>query len=562
MLNMTSKAAAAAGLASLAAPAAVGQIKIEFLSRYETGLFDAGGAEIVAYDGTTQRLFVTRSGGRAIDAVCISDPSNPVLDFQIDIGGIGSGDITSVAVSKDGIVAAAIEGGDQLPGFAAFFNADGELYGVVQVGHLPDMITFTPDGAFALTANEGEPNNDYTLDPQGSVSIINVPRRNPYAFGEPWADRMVRTVSLHVLNDKVLDESVRVFGPDASVAQDLEPEFIAVGPDSEIAYVSCQENNCLLVIDISRAKLTDVIALGFKDHSLPGNGLDASDRDNAINITNWPVFGMYQPDSIATFKSGGQTYLVTANEGDAREYEGDPGFVEVERIGDILLDTAAFPDAATLQLDENLGRLEVTNTLGDPDADGDFDSLFSFGARSFSVHTADGARIFDSGDALAKITVAYRPKNFNSNGDENDGFDGRSDDAGPEPEAITTGIINGVPHIFVGLERFGGVAVYEASDPSNPTFVDYINTRNFDEPAASGSGGDLSPEGIVFIGAEQSPTRHPLIAVAYEISGTTSIYAIRGSDHTDPANRNMTGTSSEPDSGSSSPAVCDSIAPR
>jgi Ca2+-binding RTX toxin-like protein len=867
------------------------------LGTFETGIFDEGAAEIPAYDPGTQRLFVINSNAAAIDVLDVSNPTNPTKIAQIDASTFGAG-ANSVAI-KDGIVAVAIENETaQEPGQVVFFDVDGNFLNSVTVGALPDMLTFTPDGQKVLVANEGEPNDDYTVDPEGSVSIIDL--------SGGIAEATVTTADFSAFNDQIDSlraSGVRIFGPDATVAQDLEPEYIAVSEDSQTAWVSLQENNALGVLDIASGEITDVLPLGFKDHNssletfffnqedlpvlgtteargeirlsgfsglyfegvnpdngnlqfithpdrgpddgrrdtdgdgvnddnrvfllpdlqpqfvrfeldrdsgelaitervfltdqngdpltglpnlptddggrtpidedlnelpldplgadlegivrapdgtywtvdeyrpaiyhfeadgtlidrfvpeglppelgtgaLPevyntrrdnrgfeavayqdgkvyafiqtpmenpvseesatirilefdpvtetttgeylyiqedmgggsdkigdavslGNGeflvierdsglgvssaknlfrisldgatnlqdlpedflppgetfesltpeeranlginpvskdiyadlaelgydftdkpeglamidgetfavlndndfgetgipiglglvnvqnaLDASDEDGNINIRNWPVQGMYQPDAIATFAVNGETYIVTANEGDARDYD---GFSEEVRVADLTLDPDAFPNADELQAEAALGRLTVTNTLGDPDGDGDFDQLFSFGARSFSIWDSAGNLVFDSGDDFERITAELLPDEFNSDNDENDSLDSRSDAKGPEPEGVVTGVVDGRTYAFIGLERIGGIMVYDVTNPVSPSFVQYINTRDFEGNAEAGTAGDLGPEGLVFIAAEDSPTGRPLLAVANEVSGSTTLY--------------------------------------
>lgn len=247
------------------------------------------------------------------------------------------------------------------------------------------------------------------------------------------------------------------------------------------------------------------------------NGLDASDRDGGINIKNQPVLGMYQPDAIASFVVNGQTYLIIANEGDARDYD---GFTEEARVKDLTLDPIAFPNAKALQADPVLGRLIVTNTQGDTDGDGDYDKLYAFGARSFSILDAKGNLIYDSADDFEQITAALVPSLFNSNGTPNT-FDTRSDNKGPEPEGVTTGVINGRTYAFIGLERTGGIMVYDVSNPSAPTFVQYIN---YNSAAGFEPGADVAPEGVLFIPAADSPTGRPLVVVTNEESGTTTLF--------------------------------------
>ncbi len=510
-------------------------IELNLLGSYHApgDVFDSGAAEIVAHDADNQRLFVVNAGAATVDVLDIQDPSSPVLLQTIDATAEGAS-ANSVAV-HGGLVAVAIEAEvKQDPGKVVFYNA-GDLgkVGSVTVGALPDMVTFTRDGQKVLVANEGEPSDDYSNDPVGSVSIVDL--------SAGVAGATVTTAGFESFNAdeaSLKASGVRIFGPGASVAQDLEPEYIAVAPDNKTAWITLQENNAVAELDIEAGAILDIKPLGFKDHSIIGNELDASNEDGGIRIQNWPVLGMYMPDSIASYEYNGKTYYITANEGDSRDYD---GFSEEFRLKDLTLDAATFPDAAELQEDENLGRINVTSTLGvsngcdpsDPDTDVEadciYDAIYTYGARSFSIWSDDGQRVFDSGSELERITASLIPDNFNSNNDGNDSMDSRSDDKGPEPEAITVGTINGQTFAFIGLERVGGIMVYDVTNPQNPDFVQYLNNRDFsasDEDLEAGLGGDLGPEGVAFIAAGNSPTGAPLLAVANEISGTTTLYRI------------------------------------
>lgn len=479
--------------------------------------FDESAAEIIAYDTNTQRAFVVNANDATIDVLDISTPSTPTLALTIDVTAHGKV-ANSVAVAKN-IVAVAVENSNkQLPGKVVFYDTSGSFLSTVEVGSLPDMLTFTPNKKWVLVANEGEPDDSYTIDPEGSVSIIDVSGNI-----SKLTQNDVRTASLEKFNNAKLDDSIRIFGPNASVAQDLEPEYIAAAFNSKKAWVSFQENNAIGILDIKNAEFKALVGLGFKDHSLEGNELDASNKDGGINITNWPVLGMYQPDAIAEYKVRGKSFIVMANEGDSRDYA---GYSEEERIKKLTLDPVAFPNAADLQLDENLGRLKSTTATGDLDGDGDHDVLFSYGARSFSILNARGKIIYDSGSDIEKRVAAALPGEFNSNNDENDSFDNRSDDKGPEPEGITIGKVAGQTYAFIGLERVGGIIVYNITNPWNPGFVQYINSRDFTGDPEAGTAGDLGPEGIIFISADDSPTDKPLLLVGNEVSGTTAVFEI------------------------------------
>jgi hypothetical protein len=235
------------------------------------------------------------------------------------------------------------------------------------------------------------------------------------------------------------------------------------------------------------------------------------------------------PDAISSYTYRGKTYIVTANEGDSRDYD---GFSEEARVEDLVLDADAFPDAVELQLEQNLGRLKTTTANGDIDSDGEFETLYSYGARSFSIWTAGGELVYDSGSDFEDITAAELPGDFNSNNDENGSFDNRSDDKGPEPEGIALGRIGNRTIAFIGLERVGGIMAYDVTNPRKVEFLDYINNRDFSVDAQLPDGTtnplvrDLGPEGLVFIRASKSPNGKNLLVVGNEVSGTTTIFEV------------------------------------
>jgi DNA-binding beta-propeller fold protein YncE len=328
-------------------------------------------------------------------------------------------------------------------------------------------------------------------------------------------------------------QGVRIFGPGASAAQDFEPEYITVAADGRTAYVTLQENNAIAVVDIASARVTAVRPLGVKDHNLPGFGLDASDEDGGTNTNSGtplikigpqPVKGLYLPDAIASYSVGGTTYLVTANEGDARADW--PGFNEETRVRAHCsngLDPAVFgANAANLLFDSNLGRLRITSSpnggSSGKNAAGQCNELFSFGARSFSIWTTDATRVYDSGDEFEQRTRSLPNVNFNASHDNND-LDGRSASKGPEPEGVVLGRFGSKTYAFIGLERVGGVMVYDITRPTAPSFVSYFNARN-------GVTGDRGAEGLELIPAAQSPNGKPLLIVGNEVSGTTAVLQI------------------------------------
>jgi len=470
-------------------------------------------AEIVTFDAVSQQAYVVND--TLIDILDLSDPASPALAGQIDVTAHGAG-ATSVAFYDGALAVAVAADPAQDAGKIVFFDADGNFLSEVMAGALPDMVTFSPDGKWVLAANEGEPNAEYTVDPEGSVTIIDMS-----AGAANLTQGDVTQASFTAFNadiDELRKQGVRIFEdvPNVTVATDVEPEYIAVAPDSMTALVTLQENNAVALVDIPGAKVKAILPLGTKDYELPENPIDASDEDGEIQIKTWPAQGMYLPDGIAAFSVEGKTYYITANEGDARDYD---GFSEEERVEDLTLDPTAFPNAADLQLPENLGRLKVTNQNGDPDGDGDYDVLYSFGARSFSIWDADGMLVYDSGSQLEERTATLVPDIFNSNGDP-DSFDSRSDDKGPEPESVVVGEVDGRLLAFIALERTGGIVVYDVIDPAAPVFVTYQRL-----PLS-----DVAPEGLDFVSAADSPNGRPLLLVASEESLTTTVYQIDAVD--------------------------------
>lgn len=492
------------------------------IGTYATGLFDEAAAEIAAYDAATRTLFVVNGGSSTIDLLDITDPTAITLKGQIDATEYG-GDATSVAV-YNGLVAIAFPAEEKTnPGTVGFFTADAAFISAVTVGALPDMLTFNADGTKVVVANEGEPNDNYTIDPEGSVSIIDLSGGDAAAL----TDANVVTVSFTDFNTDgaraaELPAEVRVFGPNATVAQDLEPEYIAVV--GETAYVTLQEANALAVIDLAAGSVEAIVALGFKDHMAEGNRIDTTDEDGGFMLQNVPVLGMYQPDAIAAVTAAdGSVYLLTANEGDTRDYD---GYSEEGEVSELTLDAEAFPNAADIQAETAAGKLGVITSTGDANGDGAFEALYLPGARSFSVWSVDGTLVWDSGEDFETITAAAYPDYFNSSNDGTE-LDDRSDNKGPEPEGITTAVIDGVTYAFIGLERIGGVMVYDVTDPTAPVFVTYTNNRNFEADPATAEALDLGPEGLLFIPAADAPDGQTnLLVVTNEVSGTTTIFSV------------------------------------
>ncbi len=657
-------------------------LDLNVIGTYESGVFDDGAMEIVTYNAADQKLYAVNASDKTIDVFDISNPASIVKIDSIDVSAYG--DHANSVDFHNGVLVAAVENDDfHKKGKAVFFDASGSFLAAVEVGVLPDMIIFSPDGNKVLTANEGEPDDDYTADPMGTVSIIDISggannlsqanvttldftsfnnnydpnirnfgpvvkyledfentndsldnviiakvsgsiswyyndysgdhfaQANAFASDGPTIGWMITPAvnlsgldsayfsfdnarnfsggTFEVLVSTDYDEAVntdpstanwdtitssltlssgsyadvnsgkfsmhqyltanvsvgivytgapgsgnsttwqidnlKIEGAHPELARNLEPEYIAISANSATAYVVCQENNAIATIDLATKTITSLKALGFKDWSTGNNKMDASNKSASVNIRNWPVKGMYQPDAMVAFEDNGQLYLATANEGDSRDYS---EYSEEERVKDITLDPTAFPNAANLQNQDSLGRLLITTSLGDTDGDGDFDELYSYGARSFSIWDNQINLVYDSEDEFAQTLLQEYPNEFNSNNDDNNSQKSRSDDKGSEPEAIAVAEINGTRFAFIGLERMGGVMVYDITTPANPSFVSYYLNRNFSIDADKPGAGDLAPECIKFIPAAQSPNGKNLLVTSNEVSGTLSIYEISG----------------------------------
>lgn len=499
------------------APVGTAELEIEFANSY---LVDAeGSAEIVAFNKPQKRLYVLNSEMTSIEILDFNDPRNIESIASIDMTAYGDG-ATSVTCDN-AFVAATVEGFDGGRGSVVFMNKNGVVLSTVEVGFLPDMITFTPDNHYALVANEGEPEDDYISDPEGSISVIDI--RN--GVGN-LNQSDVTELSFTHFNDQIEElraAGVRIFGLNSTVAQDVEPEYITVSEDSETAWVSLQENNAIAEIDLVNMEITSILPLGTKDHSLAHNSIDVSDRNDSIFMSTWNIKGMYMPDAIASYSVDGVNYVVTANEGDQREY----GVINEDtsvKDDEILLDPTAYPDAELLKENHLLGRIAATPYDGDTDGDGDIDEIHVFGARSFSIwNTETGELVYDSGDDFEKVTAAdpIYGSIFNAS-NSNNNFKNRSDNKGPEPEGITVAEINDEIYAFITLERVGGFMTYNISDPENAVFVDYKNNRTLGDD----EDGDLGPEGIIYIDAKSSPVDTGMIVMANEVSATISVYYI------------------------------------
>ena len=527
------------------------------IARYSAGQYnvDGGVMEIVAYNQATEWAYAINGQSGKLAAIPLAGLTagahvEELTGTEIDVKALVEaedstfqyGDMTSVAISPDSTtLAAALQAqGSNDAGRVALFTCEEDgtltLEALVETGAQPDMVTFAGDGV-VLTADEGEPREGYEediADPKGSVTVVDV---------EAQESTVVDFSAFDSQRDQLAEDGI-VLKKGSAPSVDLEPEYIAVSGGK--AYVTLQENNAIAVLDIESQAFEGVYSAGFEDHST--TAIDLDKKDDAYDPQTYEsLLGIRMPDGIAAFTVEGTTYLVTANEGDAREWgDEDQGtFYLSEDERDFGEEGVTSPTGAITG--ENSGLEGKVVFFKTEDFDGlDPEKDYVFGGRSFTVFqaTENGLEeVFTSGDDFEALTAQYVPEYFNASND-NAVLDDRSGKKGPEAESVTVGTVDGKTYAFVALERTGGVMVYDVTDPEAITFVNYVNTRDFgttvegSEEYEDGeldkwvTGGDVAPEGLLFLDAASSPNGEPLLLAACEVSGTVAVYQLGSEDLT------------------------------
>ena len=546
--------------------------RMSLVGRYASGGTAAAPslvAEIVAFHAASKSLFVTvdttaepssfaRIDISALPTTALANSTTATnltaaprvnVAASVNGGGFTAGGVQSLDVSGNLLAIAVQSSPKTSAGVIAFYSLDSAgtatFLKKVTVGSLPDGVAFSPDGKYLVVANEGELSKDFMtdgIDPDGTISII------PITNGVP-ADTAT-TLGFADFNvggsrRSELPAGVRIGRPGATVAQDLEPEYVAISADSKTAFVTLQENNAVAVVDLASGKISKIFALGYKDYATK-NRIAASDRyagttstvynspTQPAQLKNYPnLFGVYMPDGIATVTLNGKTYFLTANEGDDREDFLTGASAETARFADLVasLDATAFPAATVTAINtaQELGRLtlmakDANGKFGDTDGDGDYDRLYMLGSRSFSIWDAEtGLQVFDSGDDVERIV-------YNNAADDATKATtllkasqllGRLDNKGPEPESVVVGQVGSETYAFIALERASAILMYQITNPLKPKFVQYVrNTTDLTD-------GDISPEGLKFIPAAQSPNGVALLVVGHEVTGSVAVYQIK-----------------------------------
>jgi 2',3'-cyclic-nucleotide 2'-phosphodiesterase (5'-nucleotidase family) len=488
----------------------------------------AGSAESILFDSARNLIFVL--GPNGVDAL---NATTGALAFslakslvQVPGGGtsmsLGNGNSialsgNTLAVSFDGPTAGS---GGAVALFDVATGGTGATWrATASVGAVPDMLVFTPDGSTILAAIEGEPAPGYTIDPAGGLALINATTGVATFFG--FSDFDAQAAALRSQGVKLTYGLPGTPNAQALPSLDLEPEYITISGNR--AYVTLQEANAIGIFDLGTQSWVSILPLGLINHNTVGNGIDTSDRDGGAIIRQVPISGMFMPDAIASFVQDGVTYLVTANEGDAREWGGTGNvFNEAVRISELVpasgsiapagmptLDAALLSQIQSRRGDADLGRIDVSRWVGDTDGDGDLDRLQVFGGRGFAIWEVGGTSTaptltlrYNSGQLIDQIIASQLPGSYD---------DGRSDNKGAEPEQITLGTVGGTVYAFVGLERANATMAFSIDGPTNVNFAGIINRS-----------GDTAPEVSTFIpAAGGNPAR---LAVANEVSGTTTLF--------------------------------------
>ena len=491
---------------------------------------DGGVAEIVSYDVVENKAWVVNGATGMLDILDLNNMEDGAISAtSLDIKALAAevnpgffyGDMTSVSVCADlRLVAVALQAEDyDAAGYVGILNTDGEMLAMIEAGFQPDMVTFTPDGSKILVANEGEPRNGYgedIIDPLGSVTIIWLNSEDP-------ASSSHKNIGFEEFDEK-REEMVAsgvILTKGKLPSADLEPEYIAC--DNNTAYITLQEANAVAILDLVSGTYRGVYSLGYQDLSLEENALDLIE-DGAYSSNTYPdAVAAYMPDGISLYGLNNVAYLVTANEGDAREWgDEDAGTEFCNEIKETLI-AADGTEAEKVRVIDP----EVTDGLPEGKA-----VLFS--SRSFSIFRVDEnglTQVFDSGKDFEELSNKYIPEYFNCSNDDNE-YDSRSPKKGPEPESVTVGTVGNDLYAFIALERIGGIMAYKIDVAGETaTFVNYINTRDFSEDPGEAEPyltSDVAPEGLCFI-----PESGILLA-AFEVSGTVSAYSVGAAETSEP----------------------------
>ncbi|PNW79594.1 hypothetical protein CHLRE_08g359300v5 [Chlamydomonas reinhardtii] len=525
--------------------------------------------EVMDYDPFSKLSAVVEARAASVLALLVvnhADPANPSIHLRINVSSsAGEGDTVGVPNSVavyNGYAALSLDGvPSTAPGILRIYN----LASGVKVGEtvlpgcaMPDSVAWTRDGGRLVVACEGEPatqevrGSDPNVDPNpvGAIAIVTATRTGSFtpvgSFPTYFYSLSSKLLSFQTYIDSLsgkaystlLDKGLKIDPrlSKSTAGRDIEPEYVAIPSDRKNlnAYVTLQENNAVAVIDLTagRERIKSIWPLGWKNWSR--HAIDPSDRDGTRLRTVPGLYSWLQPDTIVHEAIGARSYLFIANEGDSKSES-----LSVKDLTAAALDPEVFPNATALVADAELGRLAIDPLSGLKkgydrsktfDKQGPYDKLFAYGGRSWAILDAGNGRVvYESGDELEQLTANHpvASRCFNCDRDRNLP-DTRSDNAGPEPEALEVFKLGSRTYAAIGLERMGGFVLYDVSTPANPILGGYVYNRNFDPALGSNAAalGDLAPEGIKFVAAGDSNSGKPLLLLSNEVSSTVSAWEI------------------------------------
>eukprot|EP01023_Acetabularia_acetabulum_P009375 TRINITY_DN1419_c0_g1_i1.p1 TRINITY_DN1419_c0_g1~~TRINITY_DN1419_c0_g1_i1.p1 ORF type:complete len:600 (+),score=154.64 TRINITY_DN1419_c0_g1_i1:91-1890(+) len=569
------------------------QLPIDVIEDTELLCWNVDLAEEVVYDPANVIAYV--GGEQIVTVVDIADPTAPVVLDRVDLGTA----IADIQICGDIIAAVAYNStSDALDGSLLIFSPYNAItQSIEQLNSLsicsePDHLVFTPDCATILVACSGKPGLDADgnyFNPEGQVAVVNT---TDIASAGQEAVALADFTAFNVDADEYVAAGVRyVYNGQVSPAgapldtfsKDMEPEYVAVSLDGSTAYVVLQTNNALAYLDIATATITDIKSFGSK--SWANLTLDASDKDGGINMVSYDIKSLYTPDIIDVFEHEGVEYIVTANEGDAKELSvEDNGVTEdwsEEIVGQDLADLVTDLELAMALNDSSmLGRLAFSNVDGLPTGGNDT-SLYAYGGRSVSIWEAATLNlVWDSEDIIEKVhalkyqdvfnmdpsgefcplpekyaaygntqseivTAIFQEITANQTADPDyevpeefealvngpaDVVDQRSDNKGPEPESVVVGMIGDMRILFVGNERTSTIFMFDITDPTDPSLIgdsfDGGIAGTFWDLFVDGSVAPMDPEGLIFVGSSEFPTNEDIVMVASAVTGALYLYRV------------------------------------
>lgn len=489
--------------------------------RFRASGFDQNKLSYHAYDASSERIFVASPGENKLYTFDISNTDKVFQDSTINLN-IYQTEVSAIAARQGVVALTFINNLPQARGKLVLLDTAGQLINQFTVGAYPSFVRFSSDGRYLIVGNEGPPADDYSVDPMGSVSVLQILSANPSVLTQ----NDVFTIGFKGLDSTDYHPLLRIYGNDGQQlpSQDIEPEDIALLPGSTKAVVSLQENNGIALIDFGSFSLDTVHGLGWQSHQDSSDGLDGSAQNQRINIRGYKnLFGLYQPKGLAALQQLGKNYILSANQGAYRAYS---GYDETQLVKNTALNPSTIPDRSQYIEDSLIGSLRLTKTMGNARNVFIYDSMFTFGTRSWSVWDDSLNLVWDSGDDLAEWLAQAFPNQFNSLANSNQSYKQASPHFGPEAHLVTYGEVDGTPYAFVGLKQMGAVAIYDLSNIQSPQQVSLLLDRDFSLAASDPQSGDQGITDLSFVPANLSPNGLELLIASHGVSGSLSVYEL------------------------------------